>query len=171
MVFRKILFSILLGAFVLAGTSACGVYSLGAKKKLAFSSVALAPIANHANLPQAQATLARNIADSLNQEAGIKTTTANGDAELQIVIEDYSRTISATSARDSTIASAVNLRLTLSCSLLDTRSGKYFFKNRKISVSREAYVGDEVGLAETQTFPILSRDAARKVKDLLVNVW
>ena len=126
---------------------------------------------NEADLPQAQATLAREIADALNREPKLSTVIDRGDAELEIVISDYRRSISSTASRDSVLASTQNLTLVLKCSLLNKRTGKYYFRNRSISVSTEVYTGQAPGLGEPQSFPVLSREAARKVRDLVTNVW
>ena len=155
---------------LLAVVSACS-YSLGNRGELPFSTIEIAPIVNEADLPQAQATLAREIADALNREPKLSTVIDRGDAELEIVISDYRRRISSTASRDSVLASTQNLTLVLKCSLLNKRTGKYYFRNRSISVSTEVYTGQAPGLGEPQSFPVLSREAARKVRDLVTNVW
>lgn len=169
---RKI--SWLLSTIVLAGTlffsSGCS-YSLGSSGKLPFSTIEIAPIVNNADIPQAQAMLARDIAGTLNREPKLSTVIENGAAELKIEITDFRRNTVATSSEDSVLASVSQLTLVLNCSLLNTRSGKYYFRNRKISVSTDAYAGESPGLSESQSFPVLSREAARKVRDLVVGVW
>ena len=40
-----------------------------------------------------------------------------------------------------------------------------------ISVTSENYMGGQAGLLETQVFPQLARDAARKIRDTVVGVW
>lgn len=167
----KKLFSLsLLAGTLLCGLSACG-YSLGVGGKLPFSTIEIAPIVNNADLPQAQAMLARDISEALNRDPQLSTVIENGAAELRVVISDYRRSISATSARDSVLASTQRLTLELNCSLLDTRTGKFYFKNRPVSVDTEVYTGTSPGLGEPQSFPVLSREAARKVRDMVVSVW
>lgn len=146
-------------------------YSLGNRGALPFSTIEIRPIVNEADLPQAQATLARDIADVLNREPGLSTVIENGAAELRIVISDYRRTISASSSEDSVIASTQRLTLDLKCTLVNSRTGKFYFRDRKISVSTEVYTGTSPGLGEPQSFPVLSREAARKVRDLITSVW
>lgn len=152
------------------GLSACS-YSLGIQGKLPFTTVEIAPIVNNADLPQAQATLARDIADTLNRSPKLSTVIENGGAELEVVIEDYYRNIAATSSEDSVLASVQRVTLDLNCSLRNTRSGSYFFRNCKVSVSTDVYAGTSPGLSESQSFPVLSREAARKIRDLIVSVW
>lgn len=163
-----------LAVVVLTGTlgvcSGCS-YSLGSNARLPFSTIEIAPIVNNADLPQAQAMLARDIAGMLNREPKLSTVIENGAAELEIEIRDFRRSIVATSSEDSVIASVQKLTLELNCSLLNTRSGKYYFRNRKISVSTDVYSGEAPGLNEHQSFPVLSREAARKVRDLVTGVW
>lgn len=170
---RKIL--TLISTAILAGTllgvlPACN-YSLGNRGKLPFATIEIAPIVNNADLPQAQAMLARDIADTLNRTPKLSTVIENGAAELQVEISGFRRNIAATSSEDSVLASVQSVTLELNCSLLNTRSGKYFFRNRKISASTDVYTGAAAGLGEAQSFPVLSREAARKVRDLIVSVW
>ena len=160
-----------LAAGTLLGLVPACSYSLGGRGELPFSSIEIAPIENEADLPQAQATLARNISDALNREPKLRTVVSNGDAELRIVISDYRRSISATSSDDSVLASTQNLTFELKCSLSDTRSGKIYFRDRTVSVSTEVYTGTAPGLGEPQSFPVLSREAARKIRDLVTSVW
>ena len=160
-----------LAAGTLLGLVPACSYSLGGRGELPFSSIEIAPIENEADLPQAQATLARNISDALNREPKLRTVVSNGDAELRFVISDYRRSISATSSDDSVLASTQNLTLELKCSLSDTRSGKIYFRDRTVSVSTEVYTGTAPGLGEPQSFPVLSREAARKIRDLVTSVW
>ncbi len=165
-----LLFSLLFCA--LTGTFFPGcAYTLGGRGRLEFSSVEIHPIINEADLPQAQAQLARDIADTLNPEPKLRTVISGGDVELRVVISDYKRSISARSSRDSVLASKQTLTLKLKCSLLDKRTGRYCFRDRPVSVDTDAYIGTAPGLGESQSFPILSREAARKVRDLITSVW
>lgn len=150
--------------------SACS-YSLGNRGSLPFSTIEILPVENEADLPQAQATLARDIADTLNREPNLSTVIDNGAATLKVVISDYRRSISSTSAHDSVLASTQNLTLVLRCSLMNSRTGKYYFRDRVISVSTAVYTGTSPGLGEPQSFPALSREAARKVRDMVTSVW
>jgi hypothetical protein len=152
----------------------CGVscsYSMGGRGKLPFSTIMVAPVKNMTDLAQTQATLARNIIDSLNVEEGLKVVPYNGQAELTVVIAEVKRTVSLTSSRDTDVASTITMSLKLNCSLRDMRTGKYYFENRSVSVSSENYMGGQAGLLETQVFPQLARDAARKIKDTIVGTW
>lgn len=158
-------------AGTLGGVLSGCAYSLGNRGALPFSTVEIRPIVNDADLPQAQAQLARDVADALNREPGLSTVVENGAAELKIVISEYRRSISAKSARDSVLASTQKLTLTLKCSLVDRRTGKFYFRDKKVSASTEVYTGTSPGLGEPQSFPVLSREAARKVRDLVTNVW
>lgn len=162
-----VIFCLLAGALCCVSCS----YSMGGRGKLPFSTIMVAPVKNMTDLPQTQATLARNIIDSLSVEAGLKVVPYNGQAELSIVVADVKRTISLTNSRNTDVASTTTMTVTLNCSLRDMRTGKYYFENRSISVSSENYMGGQAGLLETQVFPQLSRDAARKIKDAVVGTW
>lgn len=146
-------------------------YSMGGRGKLPFSTIMVEPVKNMTDLAQTQATLARNIIDSLNVESGLKVVPYGGQAALSVVIADVSRKISLTDTRDTDVASTTTMKVTLTCSLRDMRTGKYYFRDRSVSVSSENYMGGQAGLLETQVFPQLSRDAARKIKDLIVSTW
>ena len=131
----------------------------------------LAPVENMTDLAQTQATLARNIIDRLNDEAGLEVVPYNGQAELTVVIADVTRRISLTNSRNTDVASTTTMTVKLNCSLRNMRTGEYYFRNRSISVSSENYMGGQAGLLETQVFPQLARDAARKIRDAVVGVW
>lgn len=164
-----------ISAFFLAAAFSCALcgcsYSLGGLGEMPFSTIEISPIVNEADLPQAQAMLARDVADVLNREPKLRTVIERGEADLKIVISDYSRTISAKSARDSVLASTQKLTLKLKCSLQNTRTGKYYFRDRSVSVSTDVYTGTSPGLGEPQSFPVLSREAARKIRDMITSVW
>lgn len=166
---RAGLFSLLAVAFSFC-VPACS-YSLGNRGALPFETIEILPIENEVDLPQAQAMLARDISDTLNREPNLQTVVEKGQAALKVVISDYRRSISATSSRDSTLASTQALTLVLRCSLMDARTGKYYFRDRALSVSTNVYTGTSPGLGETQSFPVLSREAAKKVRDMVASVW
>ncbi|MCD8298702.1 MAG: LPS assembly lipoprotein LptE [Opitutae bacterium] len=147
-------------------------YSLGrGEAKLDFATISLAPIKNKADLPQVHALLARNISDELNSEGGLKLVKEGAQAELTVVVNDYSRSISISSSRDTVVASSINVKLELICSLRNTRTGEFYFQDKKITATTEAYLGSATGLAETQTLPALTRLAAQKVREAVVGVW
>lgn len=162
---------ILLAVFCAALLCGACSYSLGGRGKLPFSTIMIAPVKNETDLAQTQATLARNLFDSLNAEPGLTVVPEGGQAELEVVIAEVKRSVSLTNSRDTGIAGTTTLSLKIICSLLDVRTGKYYFKDRQISVSAENYQGGQTGLLATQTFPQLSRDAAREIKDVIVSVW
>lgn len=146
-------------------------YTLGGRGKLPFSTIMVEPVKNMTDLAQTQATLARNIIDDLNAEASLEVVPYGGQAALTVVIADVKRRISLTNSRDTDIASTTTMTVVLDCSLRDMRTGNYYFRNRRISVSSENYMGGQSGLLETQVFPQLSRDAARKIRDAVVGTW
>lgn len=158
---------------VFAATLLCVAcsYSLGSRGKLPFSTIMIAPVKNMTDLPQTQATLARNLFDSLNAEAGLTVVSEGAQAELEVVIAEVERGISLTNSRDTGIASTTTLTLEIRCSLRNMQTGEYYFQDRSIRVSAENYLGGQTGLLATQVFPQLSRDAARKIKDEVVGVW
>ncbi len=150
----------------------CANYSPGrGKAKLDFSTISLAPIKNEADLPQAQALLARNISDELNSEGGLTLVQEGANVELTVVISDYSRHTSISSSSDTVVASSIVMKVTLKCSLRDLRTGKFYFKDKEISESMESYLGTATGLAETQALPALTRSLAQKVREAVVGVW
>lgn len=167
--FKRLLLIVALFAGTLLGV-ACS-YSFGGRGPLPFSTIMVAPVKNMTDLAQTQATLARNIIDSLNAEANLEVVPYNGQAELSVEIAEVKRTVSLTNSRNTDVASTTTMTLKLNCSLRDMRTGKYYFRNRVIRVSSENYMGGQAGLLETQVFPQLSRHAARKIKDTIVSTW
>ncbi len=168
-------FFALIFAVLLAGTaifSGCSNYSLGrGNDKLNFSTISLAPIKNSAELPSIHALLAKNIADEFNSEADLAFVPEGGNAELFVKISGYGRSGFLNSSEDTAIVSAVKMKITLLCTLRDSRSGEIYFQNRKISASVETFLGSATGLAENQALPELSRAAAKKVREAVTATW
>ncbi len=162
------LFTVLLG-------SACSSYRMGppgGDEASPFRSVYVELIKNESFAPQAQAPLSDQLAETFMTTANVRTVDkGEAQATLTVVLKEYKRSMSATQSRDTVQGQSFTLTLISECTLLDNRTGKYYFKNRTISTSMEAYVYGGFGRAEYESMPVLARDLARKIVDASTSGW
>jgi hypothetical protein len=170
----KIFARMLLAGFALVGLAACAHYHLGAAGPLPFHKLYVAVVKNKSFAAQVQAPVTEMLRQSLLQEGNLQLTEqADADATLEVVLSDYQRDTAATQQGNSLNAQSYTLVLSATCTLVDNRSGKVYFKNRKIDASQVAYLetGDSFTESEYQTVPKLARNLAEEIKDTVVDTW
>jgi hypothetical protein len=152
---------------------ACSHYQLGTKAKLAFTTLYVAPVENHAMLPQAQAIIASEIRDALRKDGRVTLVASpeTADATLKVTLTRYEREVAAASATDTGLARKFALNLRASCTLTDNRAGKPLFTNREIRVSEDAYVDSGQLQSEYQALPLLASKLAGRVAHAVLDVW
>jgi len=161
----------MLGALVLAG---CAHYQLGSGGPLPFRNLYVSVVRNQSFAAQAQAPVTEMIRQSLLQENRVTLTDqTDADATLDVTLSDYQRAAAATQQGNTLNAQSYSLTLTALCTLVDNRSGKVYFKNRRVSVTEEAFVqgGDSFSESEYQSMPKLARDLGTKIKDEVTGGW
>jgi hypothetical protein len=168
---------------VLAGALAgCSHYQLGTTGRLAFASLYVAPVANKAMIPQAQAITSTQLRQIFAEDGrlALVDSPADADATLTVVITDYHRDVAAVLENDNGLASKFVLTLGATCTLRDNRTGKAYFDRRPISVQRGAYTDNGVASvpaptnqlqSEYNTLPVLAQGLADKVAHLVLDVW
>jgi len=164
-------FGWMLGVALLAG---CANYSLGPTGALPFKSLYVAPAQSKAYVPQAQAPVTEFVRQSLLQEGTVTLADqANADATLDIILTDYHRSIAATAQSNTLNARSYILTLVASCTLVNNRTGKVYFKDRLVTASTETYVSESNDFSEPeyQAIPLLARELGRKIKDTVVGTW
>ena len=168
--------SALLGA-ILVGASllgpACSHYQLGTRTKLAFTTLYVAPVENRAMLPQAQAVIATQICDALQKDGRVTVISApeSADAVLRVSLVGYDREVEAANPADTGLARKFALNLRVSCTLTDRRTGRPYFTNRVLRVTKDAYTDSGQLQSEYQTLPLLAAALADKVAHTVFDVW
>jgi len=164
----------LLAAVSAIALSGCANYHLGASGPLQFHTLYVEPTRVLALVPQAAAPTTEMLRQSLLQEGNLQLSNqADADATLEIVLVDYQRGAAATQQNNSLNAESFTLTLTASCTLVDNRSGKTYFKDRRVDVTEQAFVQNGVSFNESeyQAMPRLARDLSNKIKDTIISTW
>jgi hypothetical protein len=163
--------ALLLGASLLG--SACSHYQLGTRTRLAFATLYVAPVENRALLPQAQAVVSTEIRDALEKDGRVTVVSApdGADAVLRVTLVKYDRDVVASSTADTALAREFALNLQASCTLTDRRTGRAYFTDRVIRVSKDAFIDTGQLQSEYQTLPLLAAALADKVAHTVLDVW
>lgn len=152
----------------------CANYHLGTGGPLPFHTLYVAPARVAASVPQAATPVTEMLRQSFLQEGNVQLANqADADATLEITLSDYQRGSDATQQNNTLNAVAFSLMLEATCTLVDNRSGKVYFKDRKIEVREQAFVQNGISFNESeyQTMPRLARDLSEKIKDTVVSTW
>jgi hypothetical protein len=169
--------SLCLRALAVAGLVAlagCAHYHLGPSGALPFATLYVPPARVLATVPQAAAPVSQMLRQSLLQEGNLRLADqADADATLEVVLTNYQRGADATQQNNTLNAVSFTLQLEATCTLVDNRSGKVYFKDRKIEVLEQAFVQSGVSFNESeyQAMPRLARDLSQKIKDAVVDTW
>jgi len=170
----RIFASVLLAGFALVGLVSCSHYRMGAAGPLPFDKLYVSVVKNQSYAAQVQAPVTEMLRQSLLQEGNLKLTEqADADVTLDVVLVDYTRATAATQQGNSLNAQSYTLVLSAKCTLVDNRSGKVYFKDRRVDASQVAYVqgGDSFSESEYQTIPKLARDLAQEIKNEVISTW
>ena len=164
--------------------SSCNSYQFGNPAELAFESIYIQPVTNDSFAPQAQAILSTQIRDAFIRDGRTKLVTSreSADAVLLVNLVDYKRRAAARQSVDTAVAASLNLILAVEVSLFNQNKGEYYFQERMIQKSSNAYVEDPYatpGASKTQNFlqseyqavPRLTRDLASRIADEVLNPW
>jgi hypothetical protein len=169
--FSRFLGVLLLGAS-LSGT-ACSHYQLGTQTKLAFSTLYVAPVENRAMLPQAQALVEAGLRDALQKDGRVTVVNSpeSADAVLRVSLTGYDREVLASNPADTGLAREFALNLHASCTLTDRRTEHPYFTNRKLDVTKDAFIDSGQLQSEYQTLPLLATALADRVAHAVLDVW
>lgn len=164
--------------------SGCKSYQLGNPAELPFQSIYIKPVANDSFAPQAQALLSSQIRSTFIRDGRTKLVTSEeaADAVLIVNLTDYDRRAAAFQGKDTEVASDFDLTLFAEVSLFNQNTGDYFFQERVVQETSNAFVNNPYAdpqLPPTQDFlqseynamPRLTRDLARKIADEVLSPW
>ncbi len=181
--FRKLLIATLtlLAASFLG---ACKSYQLGSPAELPFKSIYIQPATNDSFAPQAQALLSAQIREAFIRDGRTQLVTSEeaADAVLLVNLTEYDRQAAARRRDDTVVARDFDLSLHADVSLFNQNKGDYYFKNRQLSETSNAYTDNPYAdptatqtqgflQSEYQAMPRLTRDLARKIADEVLSPW
>ena len=174
----------MLAMLTVAFMSGCKSYQFGNPVGLPFESIYIKPVANDSFAPQAQALLSTQIRDAFIRDGRAKLVTSRkaADAVLIVNLTEYNRRAAARQSVDTAVAASFSLVLAVEVSLFNQNKKEYYFQERIIQESSNAYVDDPYatpGTIQTQDFlqteyqamPSITRDLARRIADEVLYPW
>lgn len=154
--------------------SGCANYQLGTgSDSLPFRTIYVQPVVNTVAQPQAIATFSREIRNAFAQDGRVQLAAnpSQADVVLEIDLADFQRTFTSVQPDDTALARKFDLEVTASCSLRDPSSGKIYFEDHEIAVTRQIFVDDGQNPAEYQVQPQLAAQLADRVVHRVLDVW
>lgn len=151
----------------------CAHYQLGQpQKSVSFQSLYVAPIVNETYIPQAQALLSAQVIQLVNT-SNIATTACpeNADVTLSIILCEYTRSIAASSRSDSFLGSAFTINLKAKIYLTDNRTGRVYVNDYLVCASIYEVANPTLQAIEYQDMPILTRELAQNICNIILNLW
>lgn len=165
-------------------TSGCKSYQFGNPVELPFESIYIKPVTNDSFAPQAQTLLSAQIREAFIRDGRtqVLSKAETADAVLFVNLTDYNRHAAARQSVDTAVAAGFALTLVTEVSLFDQNKGDYFFQDRVIQKSSNAFVNDPYAAptapptqdflqSEYQAMPRLTRDLARQIADEVLSPW
>ena len=174
----------MLTLFTVAFTSGCKSYQFGNPVELPFESIYIKPVTNDSFAPQARALLSAQIREAFIRDGRtqVLSKAETADAVLFVNLIEYKRRAAARQSVDTAVAAGFALTLVTEVSLFDQNKGDYFFQDRVIQKSSNAFVNDPYAAptatqtqdflqSEYQAMPRLTRDLARQIADEVLSPW
>jgi hypothetical protein len=158
----------------LAGLAGCASYHLGAGAAApSFHTLYLAPVHDTANVPQATALVTAQLRQAFLQDGrlALASSPAEADAVLTINLAKYSRETLTEQANDTGLARKMGLTLDATATLVDGRTGKVLFQDRKLQAERQIFTDSGQLLAESDALPLLARVLAQQAVGAALDVW
>jgi len=162
-----------LAAAGLLALSGCAHYHLGTQARLTFSTLYVAPVENHALVPEAQALVATEVREALVKDGRVALVASPeaADVTLRVTLAGYNRDVAAASSTDTGLARKFALHLRATCTLTDNRAKRPLFSDREIIVTKDAFTDSGQLQAEYQTLPLLAAALADQVAHAVLDVW
>ncbi len=152
--------------------ASCNYRLAGTPQPLPFKTIAVEQVVNDSYAPQASNPLMNQLTAMLAQSPALELVPLDdAQAVLEVTLDDYTKTVLATSERDTALARSIGITLKAKCTLKDARSGRTLFKDREVSVTNTVYSNDGFLNAEYQNMTILTRELARRIADQVLGIW
>lgn len=157
---------------LLALFSACSTYQLGSGSKLPFKNIYISALENQTQAPQVKSLISTIVRQKFVNDPRLKvvSTEQQADVILNLALSGFERDMSAR-AEDSDLAQSYKMGMQLKCTLVDADSGRIYFRDRMIHSRVIAYNDQHISRAQSQNFPSLAEDLAKKVLDEVTGVW
>ncbi len=165
-------------------TQGCAHYKLGSGPAPSFSTLYVEVAKNKTTLAQSQVLTTTMIREAFIRDGRVEVvgSKADADATLEVSLDNYRRENAGNREDDNGLARKFTLRLRVTCSLRDNRTGRMLFDGRTIEVQREAFTDNGLGSvpfgtsndqlqSEYNTLPLLSEQLATKVTHAVLDVW
>lgn len=159
----------------------CSNYSFGRRAQipLPFSRIYVAPVKNESFAPQAQALLTKSVRNKLANQPGIKLAESPDNAAiLEITIIKYGQSSAGYEYVEKKNGDkkhdgwkVYDVDMSVSCSLVNGKTGKVYFKDHKVSASVECRDRENYQEAKYQAMPQLVQKLADEICEDICNVW
>jgi len=172
---------ILVSAFLAQG---CAHYKLGAGPAPSFATIFVEPSKNKTTIAQSQVLVTTMIREAFIKDGRVSVVDGSSDADatLEVTLVKYLRENAANREDDNGLARKFTLRLTVSLTLRDNRTGQKLFDGRLVEVQREAFTDNGLGSvpfgtsndqlqSEYNTLPLLADQLSTKVTHAVLDVW
>ena len=157
---------------------------IGANIPLPFDRVYVAPVKNKSFAPQSQALLTKSVRNKLANQPGIKLAGSPDNAAiLEITIIKYGQSSAGyeyvekqenqnnNEKHEYDDWKTYDVDMSVSCSLVDGKTGKVYFKDHKVSASVECRDRENYQEAKYQAMPQLVQKLADEICEDICNVW
>lgn len=153
--------------------SSCASYELGSPTaQLPFSTLYIETVENRSFAPQAQALLTDNLVQAFLRDGSVRiVNTEDADATLSVTLSSYNRDLAASQSGDTALGRTFDITLEAMATLTDNRTGETYFRERRHSASKLAFVDSGLSQSEYQLMPVLTHDLASRIKDTIVSAW
>lgn len=153
--------------------TSCSHYQLGTGAKLKFSSLYIAPVANKAMIPQAQAIMTTQLREAFIRDGRVSLVNSpdGADAVLTVTLIGYDRTVAVALASDTGLARRFDLALQAHATLTDNGHKKTYFADRPLTATRGVFTDSGLVSAEYETLPLLAEQLASEALHAVLDAW
>jgi hypothetical protein len=153
--------------------TACADYQLGTGTKAKFATLYIAPVANKAMIPQAQAIMTTQLRDAFIRDGRVALVDSPdaADAVLSITLVGYNRTVAVSNSNDTGLARRFDVALQAQATLTDNLHKKTYFADRPLKANRDVFVDSGLVPAEYELLPLLAEQLAENTRHAVLDVW
>jgi hypothetical protein len=140
---------------------------------LEFDKIYVAPIKNDSFAPQAQVSLTKQVRTKLANITGLELASSPENAAvLEITIVDFGRFMATAQEEDTSRAKSFDMRMVIFCTLINSITGKVYFKDYRISDVVECHTSNgDFQAFQYQAIPKLSNKLADEICNVICNLW
>jgi hypothetical protein len=162
----------LIAVILLPLISGCMHYSKESCTAFGFDRVYVDPAENDAFAPQAQAMLTEQLRMRLAIHPGLQLAQSPKNAAVvRVTIIGVERMSASVRDSDPSRAKSFDIAMSLLCSLIDEKTGRFYFKDYTLSDSVECLTYGDYREAEHQIMPQLTAKLASKIYEIVCNPW